>query len=283
MIAHSPAHRRIEALQRLVDAGYAHHAHALARRWEDVLDEPRDWKLIEEGYHYATEEHASLADAIESAVAGVDRANYGDAEGTIYISVSVYCGLTGEEASRTVTLNPDEPECVDGEEHDWQSPHEILGGLSENPGVMGHGGGVIVEEVCMRCGCARMTDTYAQDMSTGIQGYTSVSYEPGRYSEEVCDLRDAEQIRKQGWGSDVTRHDRVVVWGAGASTIERIRHAFSDYSYVEGARGALARARMWLDECERDDWWCVSLDPREVAASDLEDDDAVAGYSVVQP
>lgn len=89
-----------------------------------------------------------------------------------------------------VTLQPEEPRCVDRDaSHDWQSPHEIVGGLEENPGVHGHGGGVIIHEVCMRCGCGKTTDTWAQD-SCGRQGLTSVSYEPDQYAQELADLAE---------------------------------------------------------------------------------------------
>lgn len=78
-------------------------------------------------------------------------------------------------------LDPEEPDCVDGEEHDWQSPIELVGGIQENPGVWGHGGGAVITEACMRCGCGKETDTWAQDRSTGIQGLESVSYTVGEF------------------------------------------------------------------------------------------------------
>lgn len=84
----------------------------------------------------------------------------------------------------TVTLEPDEPECT-GEDHDWQSPHDLVGGLRCNPGVRGSGGGVVIHEVCVVCGCARITDTWAQRRDTGEQGLTSV-----RYDTDDTSLRD---------------------------------------------------------------------------------------------
>lgn len=84
----------------------------------------------------------------------------------------------------TVGVDPDEPDCTDGE-HDWQSPLAIVGGIAENPGVWGHGGGVTISECCMRCGCRRLTDTWAQDPSTGEQGLCSVEYEPGYYDDAL--------------------------------------------------------------------------------------------------
>lgn len=73
-------------------------------------------------------------------------------------------------------FHPSEPVCVGKKPHMWESP-EKLGGCRENPGVWGHGGGVIIHDVCSRCGCKRITDTWGQDTATGEQGFTFVSYE----------------------------------------------------------------------------------------------------------
>lgn len=75
----------------------------------------------------------------------------------------------------TETLEALEPEC-DADEHDWQSPIEVLGGIEQNPGVWGHGGGVVIHEVCRQCGVYRITDTWAQDPGTGEQGLRSLKY-----------------------------------------------------------------------------------------------------------
>jgi len=112
--------------------------------------------------------------------------------------VTVYYGLVGaggnveDEDSVTVTIQPTEPECKDGEEHDWQSPHEIVGGIKGNPGVWGRGGGVIVDEACMRCGCRRQTDTWAQRPDTGEQGLQSVAYAEEHYAAEVAAMNAKE-------------------------------------------------------------------------------------------
>lgn len=86
-----------------------------------------------------------------------------------------------ESESVTVAVDPDEPPCRAGHQHDWQSPHAIVGGSAENPGVRGHGGGVIITEACMVCGCGRRTDTWAANPATGEQGLESVTYCPGEY------------------------------------------------------------------------------------------------------
>lgn len=82
-----------------------------------------------------------------------------------------------EETVATVTtaIDPSEPDCTE-KAHDWQSPHEIVGGLKENPGVWGNGGGVRIVEVCMHCGCRRETNTWATRPDTGEQGLRSLRY-----------------------------------------------------------------------------------------------------------
>jgi len=86
-----------------------------------------------------------------------------------------------------IRIDPPEPECPEGAEHDWQNPVEIVGGIKENPGVWGHGGGVTISECCMRCGCKRVTDTWAQRRDTGEQGLESVRYWPGEYAEALTE------------------------------------------------------------------------------------------------
>ncbi len=77
----------------------------------------------------------------------------------------------------TYTFEPSEPDCERGQEHDWKAPHSVVGGIKDNPGVHGHGGGVIIREVCAHCGAYKVIDTWAQDMSNGQEGLHSVAYE----------------------------------------------------------------------------------------------------------
>jgi hypothetical protein len=181
------------------DGEHCVHWHAMRYAWEAVnaardelreSDEERDWILREGDDDYSTFEAASAEEALAKARSNVDRANYFDEGGTLWINIEVRCELTDEEASETVACEPDEPDCKRGSTaHDWQSPFEILGGIRENPGVWGRGGGVLIEEVCMICGCGRTTDTWAQDPASGMQGLTSVSYEVGKYTDEVVEMR----------------------------------------------------------------------------------------------
>lgn len=135
------------------------------------------WELIEYGYLYRTIQADSAADALAEAVSNVVRHNYSPINSTVYVDVIVRNTATGEEDRETVTLEPDEPECSEPN-HDWQSPYDLLGGCAENPGVWGHGGGVIMREVCAHCGVYRITDTWAQRRDTGEQGLVETTYEP---------------------------------------------------------------------------------------------------------
>jgi hypothetical protein len=120
----------------------------------------------------------------------VDEGDWGSADSTMWINVRVWeeddDGLeTKNHGWIMITIDPDEPDCTHDDGHDWQSPYDIVGGIKENSGVWGHGGGVIIEEVCMYCGCARETDTWAQDSDTGVQGLRSVKYEQDKYKNRI--------------------------------------------------------------------------------------------------
>lgn len=87
--------------------------------------------------------------------------------------------------SHTIEIEPEEPDCIEGHDHQWCAPHRIVGGIKENPGVWVHGGGAVIHEVCPLCGCGRTIDTWAQRPDTGQQGLTSVEYCEGEYADEV--------------------------------------------------------------------------------------------------
>ena len=85
--------------------------------------------------------------------------------------------------SVTAEIDPTPPECEEDKEHDWQSPHEVVGGIEENPGVWGNAGGVIVTEVCAHCGAYKVTNTW--DQSEGPEPVTTIQYkEPDERSLE---------------------------------------------------------------------------------------------------
>lgn len=92
-------------------------------------------------------------------------------------------------------IHPKEPECSDADGHVWDNPFQVVGGVVENPGVWGHGGGAYIHECCMNCGCGRVTDTWATDMEDGTEGHTSIQYKPGEYSERLRELSDSDTDR----------------------------------------------------------------------------------------
>jgi hypothetical protein len=132
----------------------------------------------------------------EAAQEYVDGGEWGDRSETSWISVWAWregIDADGEFVAvgrdkYKITLEAEEPECKDGFEHDWQSPLSIVGGCKENPGVYGSGGGVTIREVCLHCGCKKVTDTWAQDPTDGEQGLTSIDYTEREYESEVQKL-----------------------------------------------------------------------------------------------
>jgi len=142
---------------------------------------PREWRLLEGGHEYDTVTADSSEEALDAARENCDRSNYSDSKGTLWIDVKAVCDETGEEDEDTVTLYEGKPDCSESE-HDWQQSHELFGGCKQNPGVWGHGGGVVIHEVCAHCGCKKVTDTWAQRPDTGEQGLMSVSYEPEAFT-----------------------------------------------------------------------------------------------------
>ena len=149
------------------------------------------YELIEEGQSYETVQAKSLEAALRRAKRQVDPGSY-EYDKTIWINVrAIRLGRRGErtddEATGRVTLNPAPPGCVSSRKsnHDWQAPRSVVGGLKENPGVSGKGGGIVAKEVCWHCGAYRITDTWAQDPDTGEQGLESVEYRPADESSEA--------------------------------------------------------------------------------------------------
>lgn len=138
----------------------------------------------------------SLADAITEAEDWARDRSWNLENETYWVQVYLMdMDEEGEEIDShriKVQIDPAEPDCTESE-HDWQAPVEIVGGIKENPGVWGHGGGVTIEEVCLHCGCGKLIDTWAQDPETGEQGLQSVAYQPGKYTAEVEWIREEEE------------------------------------------------------------------------------------------
>lgn len=171
----TPEHCAPDCPDRLAEAAWerADAAVDAARAAYAASDEQRDYWLSDgEGDWTITSRPSTLRrDVIDS----VRESDWG--EDAWRIHVAARCSVTGAIESYTVTLSPTVPACEDGHEHDWRSPYDLLGGLRENPGVVGHGAGVLSREVCAHCGVYQVTDTWAQDLATGEQGLHRVTYE----------------------------------------------------------------------------------------------------------
>lgn len=68
--------------------------------------------------------------------------------------------LATEVAEKSGTLELPPPDCLDDHSHEWEPEQS---GCEQNPGVFGHGGGVIIIEICANCKCKKITDTWADD------------------------------------------------------------------------------------------------------------------------
>jgi hypothetical protein len=158
----------------------------------------RVWQASDEPHTFTLRDPASVSwevtatprtyrDVARRSVLAGNDGSADSAGSTWWETVTISLADGTEYDTLEVAHEPTEPPCADDHEHDWSAPHWLLGGLKENPGVVGHGGGVLCSEVCGHCGCLRVTDTWAQDRQTGRQGLTSVAYKPGHHAD---DLRD---------------------------------------------------------------------------------------------
>lgn len=142
----------------------------------------KSYALIEDGFHFATAEAVS-ADAALDALNPSETGDYDTTTGTVWTTIHARSldanGDFDEEDddSRTYAIDPPEPKCALAD-HDFRSPLSVVGGIDSNPGVYGHGGGIISTEVCSHCGLYLVTDTWAQNPENGEQGLNSVEYRP---------------------------------------------------------------------------------------------------------
>ena len=187
----------------------------------DLID---DCIILEESPMFADDGNAEVAyshdtTASDAAHQYVETGDSGDRDTTSWVDVWTYRKgvnesgpiIRVEEESHTITLEAEEPECIDGEEHIWHTPYSILGGCKENPGCWGNGGGVVIKEICRCCGTVKVTDTWAQNPSNGIQGLTSVEYEVNEYADEM-NARSIKRAKDYLDTSDEPQDDFDFCW-----------------------------------------------------------------------
>ncbi len=191
----------------------------------------------------------SAEEALDSFADTYSRDMY-DCSGTVYVDIRVRNQVTHEEEIRTITLAEPEPECVDGQAHDWQSPYSLLGGLKENPGVWGSGGGVRIKKVCAHCGAYRITETCAQRHDTGEYVGAETSYElPDDDSREWVQSSRASALRADAERVLVSM-DAVTeyVYGTGevAAIVTGLAEGADREDVIEALESALPDARVYL-------------------------------------
>lgn len=83
-----------------------------------------------------------------------------------------------------IPLHPEDPFCMEDEAgvHEWTDDHSIVGGIEENPGVWGNGGGVFIQRACKKCGMLFEENTWATNPNTGEQGLYARKYVPRYYT-----------------------------------------------------------------------------------------------------
>lgn len=83
----------------------------------------------------------------------------------VRLSTQWFSVYVDDQAVR-LEIHPEEPDCL-APDHDWDLESQA-----------GHGGGVIIRERCVYCGCGRTIDTWAHNPDTGESGLRAVSYYP---------------------------------------------------------------------------------------------------------
>jgi hypothetical protein len=153
--------------------------HDAAREAWLASDEPRDWEVRDDQAQDTLREVAP--DDVEAEIeAWLTDGDWDTSEGPLYLTAYAYPidPTTGEACAEgrvegEVTIEQDAPACADGEDHEWRTPHSVLGGLADNPGVWGAGAGIVSREVCAHCGAYRVSESARQDGSGGYHEATS--------------------------------------------------------------------------------------------------------------
>jgi hypothetical protein len=98
-----------------------------------------------------------------------------------------------------IVQHPDEPSCdaADDGEHRWANPHEMVGGIEENPGVWGgQGCSISTVEVCLLCGTAKVSRSNSQGSDTA-HDHDSVRYGDDGHDVSIADLARYHDGRRE--------------------------------------------------------------------------------------
>lgn len=139
--------------------------------------------------------------ALDAARAYVDGRDWSVEDSTIWIDVRVAeLPRVPDEPSlehdsrHRIAVDPLPTLCLDEDgrrngDHSWSDDVRLVGGLRENPGVFGWGGGVVIHRICTACGCGEIVNTWATDPATGESGLRSTTYQIDRMNRhEIAEL-----------------------------------------------------------------------------------------------
>lgn len=228
----------------------------------DIL---RTYLLRDDGGSEETIQAKSLDEACERAEEWTREGDWDTSNGTVFVTVYIEGVTRDESLHATFSIDPPEPRCLDKTNHDWQSPHEVVGGLTENPGVWSHGGGIVSTEVCAHCARYRKYDTWAQNPSTGEQGLESTTYEEA--DEDSQAWVDSQQEIEYSWNDRGSLNDgecfliceaeqgsreASALWVVTAEECEFSENdsdeALDEDGWPEPPTDAIASAREWLPQ-----------------------------------
>ncbi len=127
-------------------------------------DEPRTWVFGGEA-EGAADQFAHCPDMNEA----VDGGEWGVTNDSVAVMVSATCSETGEEVSQLVRVDPAEPDCLEGCDHDWVDGQ-----------VYGRAAGITSTDHCALCGLSRTTYTCSQ----GAHAETEHDHDGVRYGDD---------------------------------------------------------------------------------------------------
>ena len=126
-----------------------------------------EYEISEQGYVFTTIEADDVDEALEL-VDAPDPGDYGSPSSTIWVEWhAVAVADRDDSSSRIFQLDPVEPDCEAGKDHDWR----------DHDPARGSGGGVKYSERCEHCGAVRWIDTWATNPANGTQGHRSIEYQ----------------------------------------------------------------------------------------------------------
>lgn len=148
-------------------------------------DEPRTWSFGGEGgegHRDTFESRPCLQDIAEDG--DWDAAIEANSGGSIAVTVTAECEETGERLYRLCVIDPEEPGCLDGCEHDWVDGQ-----------VRGHGAGITSTDHCALCGLSRTAYTCSQGSNAATEhDHDGVRYHDGDWGQAEIEEHHGEDV-----------------------------------------------------------------------------------------